>query len=329
MKIAEFIQQEIVRKRLEDRSTLVVYDADRRYRDLCLALAGDRLRVVDASESSIESREAALAVLQEMGASTHPAVRQLLVYVPAPAPMTDEQKQRDPFSLYAEMGGCFPDPLNSGDDYLALCLKARPDHTTAIRRIFVENPNPSFDMVDAVGGGTGWPQLQALLKVDSARDILFALLAPTEAQKAALKGQDGWVTEAKSLLKTTLELRLIKKNVYLTPMSRPAGSQPPFGSSICSIPAITAKHSLSPASFTPSVVPLACAWATTFAHGTGGAYHVPLDRQLCAFRGFLSPGHATNDEMAMRQRHSLMAYLFGHGASQSCGSLAATCAVLM
>ena len=90
----------------------------------------------------------------------------------------------------------------------------------------------------------------------------------------------------------------------------PAGSQPPFGSSICSIPAITAKHSLSPASFTPSVVPLACAWATTFAHGTGGAYHVPLDRQLCAFRGFLSPGHATNDEMAMRQRHSLMAYLF-------------------
>ena len=211
MKIAEFIQQEIVRKRLEDRSTLVVYDADRRYRDLCLALAGDRLRVVDASESSIESREAALAVLQEMGASTHPAVRQLLVYVPAPAPMTDEQKQRDPFSLYAEMGGCFPDPLNSGDDYLALCLKARPDHTTAIRRIFVENPNPSFDMVDAVGGGTGWPQLQALLKVDSARDILFALLAPTEAQKAALKGQDGWVTEAKSLLKTTLELRLITR----------------------------------------------------------------------------------------------------------------------
>lgn len=110
MKIAEFIQQEIVRKRLEDRPTLVVYDADRRYRDLCLALAGDRLRVVDASEGSIESRETALAVLQEMGASTHPAVRQLLVYVPAPAPMTDEQKQRDLFSLYAEMDGCFPGP---------------------------------------------------------------------------------------------------------------------------------------------------------------------------------------------------------------------------
>jgi hypothetical protein len=169
-------------------------------------------RVVDASESSIESREAALAALQEMGASANPAVRQLLVYVPAPAPMTDEQKQRDPFSIYAEMGGCFPDPLNSGDDYLALCLKARPDHATAIRGIFAENPNPTFAMIDAVGGGAGWPQLQALLKVDSARDILFALLAPADWQKTALKGQDGWVSEAKSLLKMTLELRLITRS---------------------------------------------------------------------------------------------------------------------
>ena len=66
--------------------------------------------------------------------------------------------------------------------------------------------------------------------------------------------------------------------------SRPAGSQHPFGSSICSIPSITAEHSLSPASFTPSAVPLACAWATMFAHGAGGAYHVPLDRQLRAFK---------------------------------------------
>jgi len=133
MKIAEFIQQEIVRKRLEERQTLVVYDADRRYRDLCLTLSGERLRVIDASESSIESREAALAALQEMDASTNPAVRQLLVYVLAPPSLTDEQKQRDPFSIYAEMGGCFPDPLTSGDDYLAICLKARPDHAHRCR----------------------------------------------------------------------------------------------------------------------------------------------------------------------------------------------------
>lgn len=211
MKIAEFIQQEIVRKRLDDHRTLVVYDAERRYRELCLALAGDACRVIDASESSIESREAALAALQEMGASAHAAVKQLLIYVPAPAPITDEQKQRDPFSIYAEMGGCFPDPLHSGDEYKELCIKFKPDHATTLRKLFAENPAPAFAVIDAVGGGAGWPQLQAMLQVDSARDILFALLVPSETQRGALKGQEGWVAEAKHLLKTTLDLRLITR----------------------------------------------------------------------------------------------------------------------
>ena len=66
MKIAEFIQREMVLKRLHDRRVLVVYDPDRRYRELCLARADERRRVIDASDSSIESREAALAALQTM-----------------------------------------------------------------------------------------------------------------------------------------------------------------------------------------------------------------------------------------------------------------------
>lgn len=210
MKIVEFVQQEIVLKRLHKQHIMVVYDADRRYRDLCLELTDERRCVLDASESSIESREAALAALQLM-APPQAAVEELLIYVPAAAPITDEDKQRDPFSIYAEIGGCFPDPLSSGDDFKELCIKAKPDHATAIRRIFAENPNPDFAMIDAVGGGAGWPQLQTLLQVDSARDILFALLAPSDRQKAALKGQDGWVAEAKHLLQTTLELRLLTR----------------------------------------------------------------------------------------------------------------------
>lgn len=210
MKIAEFIQQEIVLKRLHKQRILVVYDGERRYRDLCLELAGERRCVIDASESSIESREAALASLQLM-APPQAAIEKLLIYVPAIAPITDEDKQRDPFSIYAEIGGCFPDPLSSGDDFKELCMKARPDHATAIRRIFAENPNPDFAMIDAVGSGAGWPQLQALLQVDSAREILFALLAPSDRQKTTLKGQDSWVIEAKQLLQTTLELRLLTR----------------------------------------------------------------------------------------------------------------------
>jgi hypothetical protein len=113
----------------------------------------------------------------------------------------------DPFSIYGECGAVFPD--GDSDEFLSLCLKAKPDYTTKIREIFSDKPNPGFDIIDAVGGsGLGWPVLQALLMADSARDILFALLAPTDAQQAALRSPDAWIGEAKSLLAVTLGLNL-------------------------------------------------------------------------------------------------------------------------
>ncbi len=68
-------------------------------------------------------------------------------------------------------------PAGDGDEYQSLCLKSRADHATEIRRIFTDSPNPAFAVIDAVGRGTGWPTLQAHLKVESARDILFAMRA--------------------------------------------------------------------------------------------------------------------------------------------------------
>lgn len=208
MKIADFIQSEVLLPRLQQAGVLVVYDPERRYRELCLGLAGERRRVIDATESSIASREDALAALQELG---RPAgdVEGLLVYVPAAAPRSDEERQRDPFALYGVIGAVFP--AGDGDEYMSLCLKARADHATAIRRIFAANPSPDFAVIDAVGGGQGWPQLQAALGVESARDMLHALLAPIDRQQAALKGQEAWATEARELLQTTLGLKLLTR----------------------------------------------------------------------------------------------------------------------
>ena len=95
-----------------------------------------------------------------------------------------------------------------GDEYLSLCLKAKPDHATEIRHVFSENPAPSFAVIDAVGGGLGWPSLRALLAAESARDILFALLAPGDRQAQALKAQDTWVSEARDLFKAAFGLKL-------------------------------------------------------------------------------------------------------------------------
>ena len=206
--LIRFLKEEIFLPRLKKAEVLVVYDVAQRYRKLCLDLADDSRIIVDASVSSIEARELAADALRKL-AEPQTRVRGVLIYVPAKAPVTDEEKQVDPFSVYAACGGFFPD--GDGDEYLSLCLKARVDHATEIRRIFAENPNPSFDVIDAVGGGAGWPNLQALLKVESARDILLALLAPTETQKTRLKGEEAWVSEAKALLQTALGMKLISR----------------------------------------------------------------------------------------------------------------------
>lgn len=205
--IKEFIQNRL-KDRMQQNGVLVVYDPDRRYRDLCLELATDEIRVIDASESSIESREAALYTLGELG-QPNTGIKGMLVYVPAEVPLIDEEKQRDPFALYTVCGSVFPD--GDGDKYMDLCLKAKPDYQTEIRRIFNENPNPSFAVIDAVGGGTGWPNLQALLKVESARDILYALLVPSGVQQEALTGSDAWISEARELFKVTLGMNLLTR----------------------------------------------------------------------------------------------------------------------
>lgn len=210
MSIVEFIRDSVLRPRLMQSGCLVVYDADRRYRELCFDLGSETVRVVDASQSSIESREAALSALREIGQSATyggSTLDGVLIYVPTKRPVTDEQKQVDPFALYAECGAVFPQ--DDGDAYLSLCLRARPDHATEIRRVFAESPaGPSFAVIDAIGGGMSWPQLRASLRVESGREILAALLAPSASQIAALKTQDDWVQEARHFLRATLGLTL-------------------------------------------------------------------------------------------------------------------------
>jgi hypothetical protein len=119
--IAEFIRESVLRPRLKQAGCLVVYDADKRYREQCFDLAADKVRVIDTSKSSIESREAALRALREVGQPKAP-LEGILIYVSTKRPETDEQKQIDPFSPFAVCGSIFPQ--DDGDEYLDLCLTA-------------------------------------------------------------------------------------------------------------------------------------------------------------------------------------------------------------
>ena len=205
MGIAKFIRDHILSPRLKKAECLVVYDPDQRYRDLCLEIATEEIMVVDAVESSIESREKAQQAFHKLGAGT---LKGLLIYVPTKAPLTNEQKQVDPFSLYAACGTQFPNPKEDSDEYQNLCLKAKPEYGTEIRRLFRDNPAPSFAVIDAVGGGLNFPQLRATFKAESSIDVLTGLLVPTDAQQQAIKTQEGWVTEVREFLKTTIGLTL-------------------------------------------------------------------------------------------------------------------------
>ena len=205
MKISQFIQTEVLLPRVKLHEVLVVYDPARRFRDLCKGLNSDSLQVIDAADNSIESREQALQTLGRMGTSEADKT-ELLIYVPARAPVSDEDRQQDPFAMYAVCGGVFPD--GDGDEYLSICLKAKPDHATQIRAIFEEDSNPDFAVIDAVGSGVGWPRLRTLLQEESVSGILFALLAPNEQQQQALKGQETWAEEARDLSKAALGLKL-------------------------------------------------------------------------------------------------------------------------
>jgi hypothetical protein len=216
MTISRFIQEQIILPKLRKAGVMVLYDQERRYRELCLELADDVKMVVDGTESSIESRDQALAALQALG-QVGTDLEGVLIYVPARAPLTEEDRQRDPFSVYAACGTVFPD--GDGDEYQTLCLRAKADHATEVRRIFADNPNPPFDVIDAVGAGGGWPTLQGQLKVESAREILFALLAPTELQASSLKASDAWVSETKALLSTTLGLQLKTRSKNWSPIA--------------------------------------------------------------------------------------------------------------
>jgi hypothetical protein len=201
MNIEEYITSQVFEKRLEQR-VLVVYDEHHHYHDICEALASDTITVVDTSDSSIESREQALENIASFGQSGN----KLLVYVPAAAPVTDEDKQRDPFSLYGACGEVFPN--GDGDNYLSLCLKAKPDHQTEVRQAFEQDPNPGFAVINGIGGGLQWPTLRALLKVESSPEIINALMVPESAQLSELEANEAWAAEAKHLFKQVLELSL-------------------------------------------------------------------------------------------------------------------------
>lgn len=207
MTIREYLQKEVFAARAAIHGCLVIYDPERRYRQIVCELDSPSCRVIDAGESIIEKRELAMASLRQLAAGT---IRALLVWTPTSAPKDDEQLQADPFGALARFGGHFP--KGDGDEMASLCRSAKPDHKVEIEKLFAEG-EPSFDTIDALDQGGSWPKLKTLLNVTSAKEILLGLLLPKPAQEAALKNDGAWASEAREFIQRCLGHTLRTKGV--------------------------------------------------------------------------------------------------------------------
>ncbi|MBE7502035.1 MAG: PglZ domain-containing protein [Verrucomicrobiales bacterium] len=205
MRIHDYIQQHIFARRAAERGCLVIYDPARRYRDLALALAGPACAVLDAGASLIAQREAAMKALRDLSSG---GLQKLIVWAPLAKPETDEQAQRDPFSVLARVGAVFP--RGDDDEYASLCRSAKPDHLTELERLFAEG-EPSFATVDALDEGGSWPQLKSMLQAASAKEILLGLLVPKPEQETILRESPPWVGEAREFIQRTLGHKLRTK----------------------------------------------------------------------------------------------------------------------
>lgn len=198
----DFLRNEVFGERAQQKGCLVVYDPERRFRDVVLSLEGDRCRVIDVSDSIISKREEAVEALGNLARGE---IHELILWIPMPVPREEEDLQKDPFAVFSRVGEVFP--KGDGDEYADLCRRAKPDHISEINRLF-EAGEPTFEMVDAVDEGGSWPKLKTLLGVSSAREILVALLSPNDRQKETLTQDATWCPEAKDFVFRSLGHKL-------------------------------------------------------------------------------------------------------------------------
>ena len=90
--IQEYISNHLT-QRAADCHSLVVYDQEKRYRDIVSDIANEECTVIDASQSTILGREQALNTWRKMAVGSD--IKQLIIYLPYKQPVRDEEKQQN------------------------------------------------------------------------------------------------------------------------------------------------------------------------------------------------------------------------------------------
>jgi len=206
--IQEFIQNHFLQK-LGHENSLTVYDPDLLYHDLVIGMQNENLKVFDISKNTVTERERAFDYwVNEMPLSLD---KKMLIYIPFRKKLDEDQKARDPFSIFMSAGAVFPD--EASDSYKQLCLQAIPEKAAKIEELFLHSSTPSFSKIDALKGGNTYPSIKAGLDATSAVEILLAFLNPNENQLVFLKSDNSWKNEFKEFMADVIGVTPTKKSI--------------------------------------------------------------------------------------------------------------------
>jgi hypothetical protein len=201
--IKEYIQKHL-EKKLDSGSGLVIYDPTLFFKEIVNSLENETIRVFDASENVITARENAMDFwVNEMPKNKE---AKIVVYVPFKSKEDADDLTFDPFIVFSSGGRIFPD--EAADTYKNLCIAALPEKEAKIEEFFKDEQFPSFDSIDALGGGNSYPKLKSGLNASSSAEILLAMLAPSQVQFDFLSSNKPWGKDLKMFTKNVLGVTL-------------------------------------------------------------------------------------------------------------------------
>ncbi len=178
MSVSDFVRNEII-ERLEKRSIVVWYDGERAFEEFVQSFQADSCVVVSAVESTLRSRRQAEEVYRQMYESDAPAKAQatLLIYVPRYRRATMEERERDPFEVFALAGIAFGD--KEAEQLQSLARQAMPNRADEVTRLFAQG-NPSLSMLDRLEATQRWPLLREALGTESVSEAIALVLCKDE-----------------------------------------------------------------------------------------------------------------------------------------------------
>ena len=213
MRFSSFLHKKLV-DLLEDRRIVVWYDGEGDFADFVRSkLAGEgsgqsgfpATEIIDTRESVLKARRRADEIYRLMNESDDPSQRKrcMLIYIPRRRGVTEEEKMRDPFEVYALAGAAFGDTEDQKIESLA--RQAMPDRAEEITRLFRE-AKPDVALLDSLEQARHWPLLNDVFGSETPAEIIAAALCNT-TKAEEVDAKPGCVEELLRFLETTVGFR--------------------------------------------------------------------------------------------------------------------------